>query len=123
MSKPHVLICDDELGVRESLKHLLEDEYELAYAANGLEAVEYVKANEPDLVILDIKMPKLDGLQALRRMKGVKPDVRVLMITGYEATQVAAQAINAGAADYITKPFDGEKVLAQVRKLVNSEGA
>lgn len=120
MAKPHILICDDEAGVRESLKHMLGDTYALAYAADGEEAVAYVKANAPDLAILDIKMPKLNGLEALRQIKALKPQVKVLMITGYESTDIATQAINLGAADYLVKPFKQEKILAQIEAVLDA---
>ncbi len=119
MKKPSILICDDEPGVRESLKYILGDEYALAYAANGVEAVDYIKANDVDMAILDIKMPKLNGLEALQQIKQAKPNLPVLMLTGYEAIDVASQAMNLGANNYLTKPIHEEKVLAQVRALLN----
>jgi len=119
MKKTNILICDDEIGVRESLKYILSEEYALAYASNGEEAVDYVKTHDPDLAILDIKMPKMNGLEALRQIKQAKPEIQVLMITGYESGDVAAQAIRLGASDYLTKPLDREKVLTQIRALLN----
>ncbi len=123
MKKPSILICDDEPGVRESLKYILGEEYALAYATNGVEAVEYIKANDVDMAILDIKMPKLNGLEALQQIKQAKPNLPVLMLTGYEAIDVASQAMNLGANNYLTKPIHEEKVLAQVRSLLNSAEA
>ena len=120
MKKAHILICDDESGVRESLKLILEEEYTLAYATNGEEAVEYVKKHDPDIAILDIKMPRMNGMEALRQVKKLKPKLKVLMITGYESSDVATQMINLGADDYLTKPFDSTKVTAQVRGLLAS---
>ncbi|MCM8811944.1 MAG: response regulator [Candidatus Omnitrophica bacterium] len=120
MKKANILICDDEEGVRETLKHMLGGEYELSFAANGEEAVEHVRANDPAIAIMDIKMPKMNGLEALRRIKELKPGVRVVIITGYEATDVATEAINLGADDYITKPFRQQKILTQVRALLDS---
>ncbi len=120
MKKANILICDDEKGVRETLKHMLGGEYELSYATNGEEAVEHVKANDVGVAIMDIKMPKMNGMEALRKIKELKPGVRVVIITGYESTDVATEAINLGADDYITKPFRQQKILTQVRALLDS---
>ena len=118
MEKPLILICDNELGVRESLKLILEQDYALAFMENGEEAVHYVKAHDPDLMIMDVKMPKMSGLEALEEIKRLKPSIPVLMITGYESSDVAAQAVKLGAAAYVTKPFDRQKVLDHVRGLL-----
>ena len=123
MKKANVLVCDDEEGVRETLKHMLGEEYELSFAVDGDEAVEQVKANSPDLAIMDIKMPQLNGLEALRKIKEIKPGIRVVIITGYESTDVATEAINLGADDYITKPFRQQKILTQIRALLDSKKA
>ena len=118
MKKASILICDDESGVRESLKLILESEYNLSYVTHGKDAVEFVKKHNPDLAILDIKMPHLNGLDALRAIKRAKPRVRILMITGYESSDVATQAINLGADDYLTKPFDLKRVRSKVETLL-----
>ena len=118
MSRPRVLICDDERGVRESLKLILEREYDLAFAANGQEALEHLERQEADLAILDIKMPQLNGLEALRALKRLRPGLRILMITGYESGDVAIEAIHLGADDYLTKPFERGKVQEKVRGLL-----
>ncbi len=123
MKKANILICDDEEGVRETLKHMLDDEYALSYAADGAEAVEQVAAHDPDVVVMDIKMPKMNGLEALRKIKELKPGIRVVIITGYESTDVATEAINLGADDYITKPFRQQKIRTQIRTLLDSKGA
>lgn len=123
MPKATILICDDEEGVRESLKHMLGDEYVLSYAADGAEAVAFVKAHDPDLAILDVKMPKINGLEALRQIKSAKPHVKVLMITGYDSTDIAAQAINLGAADYLVKPFKQLAILAQINAALGAGAA
>ncbi len=114
MKKANILICDDEPGVRNSLQLILGDEYTLICATNGEEAVQYVKTHNPDLAILDVKMPKMDGLDALQQIKRLKPNLPVFMATGYEASDVAAQAVQLGADDYLVKPFDREKVQSKV---------
>lgn len=117
MPKIQVLVCDDEEGVRESLKLILSGDCNLSFSVNGEEAVEHVKRHDPDLVIMDIKMPKMNGLEALSQIKKLKPQIRVMIITGYESDDVAAQAIRLGADDYLTKPFNRETVRAKMQKL------
>lgn len=123
MKKGNILICDDERGVRESLKVLLEKEYDLSFASDGEEAIRHVEKQDPDVAILDIKMPNVNGLTALRRIKELKPKIRVMIITGYESTDVAAEAINAGADDYLNKPFNGDRIKAQIKALLDSKRA
>lgn len=118
MKKRNILICDDETGVRESLKLILDEEFSLNYAGNGREAVDFVKTHEPDLAILDVKMPSLNGLETLKALKELKPHLKVLMITGYESSDVAAQAAQLGANDYLTKPFDRDRVRTKVQALL-----
>lgn len=118
MKKASILICDDEPGIRESLKLILEEEYHLAYVGHGRDAVAHVKKHQPDLAILDVKMPYLNGLEALRSIKRARPGTRVLMITGYESSDVAEQATRFGADDYLTKPFTRDKVKAKVEALL-----
>ena len=123
MKQATILVCDDQEGVRESLQLILGSEYSLAFAADGEEAFHYMEAHDPDLAILDVKMPKVNGLEVVRMIKERKPGVRVLMITGYESSDVAAQASKLGVAGYLTKPFDGQRILAQVRALLGSQPA
>ena len=115
VKKVHILICDDELGVRDSLRLILGDRYLLAFAKNGQEAVEYAKTHDVDVAIMDVKMPKMGGLDALPQLKKIRPRIQILMATGYESSDVATQAINLGADDYIVKPFDRDKVLAKIQ--------
>lgn len=123
MNTAQILICDDETGIRESLKLILENEYPLAYARNGQEVVTLLKdkKNQPDLLIMDIKMPRMNGLDTLRQLRRVRPKLRVLIITGYESSDVAAEAVRLGASDYLTKPFDRETVREKVRALLAAE--
>jgi len=121
MRKADILVCDDEAGVRESLKLILGKEYTLAYATNGEEAVNYIKAHNPDLLIMDVKMPKMGGLEALRLIKRLKPKLPVLMATGYESSDVAVQAVHLGANDYLVKPYDREQVHAKVQALLSAQ--
>ena len=118
MKKANILVCDDEAGVRDSLQLILGQEYDLVYVENGAEAVRHVKTGKPNLVIMDIKMPRMNGLEALKRMKRLKPRLPVLIITGYESSDAAGEAIGLGADRYLVKPFERQAILAQVRQLL-----
>jgi len=122
MKKARVLICDDETGVRESLRLILDETYELFYARNGREALEQAQQLDPDLLIMDIKMPHLSGLDALIPIKRAMPHLKVLIISGYESSDVAVQAIKRGASDYATKPFDKETITDKVETLLRLKG-
>lgn len=113
--KPLILIADDEEGIRESFKLILEDQYDLEFAVNGVEALERLKTLTPDLMLLDIKMPKVHGLEILRRVKALKPKLPVIIVTGYQSVETAQAAIKNGAADYIPKPFDSKQILRAVK--------
>ncbi len=112
--KPTVLICDDEEGIRESFKLILSDSYDLKFAVNGLEALELLKTLNPSVMLLDIKMPKLHGMEILKQVKKLKPSLPVLIVTGYQSVEMAQEAIKNGAADYIPKPFDSKYILKAV---------
>ncbi len=117
MESKKILIVDDEEGVRESLKLILSDHYNLILTEDGAQALDCLK-NAPDigLVLMDIKMPKLSGLDVLEKMKSVRPDLKVIMVTGYKSVETAAEAVRLGACDYIIKPFKSEDVLKAVKK-------
>ncbi len=116
--KKKILICDDSEGIRESLKLILEDDFELTFAKDGLEAVEFVEQKPFDLALLDIKMPRLNGLEALKQIRKIKPDLKVLFVTGYQSTDVAKEAIKLGANDYIIKPFSSQELKETVQKIL-----
>ena len=118
MKKQTLLICDDESGIRDALTLILEERYALVYAANGEEAVDLIRQQAVDLVIIDIKMPKMSGLDALKRMKWFRPELPILMITGYESSETATQATNLGVSGYIVKPFEKRQIQEQVEKLL-----
>ena len=108
-----VLICDDEEGVRESLKLILENDYDLVLAANGDDAIRKTKERPTDIVILDIKMPRRDGVDTLRHIRKINPSAKVIIATGYRSMDVAQEVAKLGAADYIIKPFD-RKTVAEI---------
>ena len=115
MAQPRILIADDEEGIRESLSLILGDAYELTFAKDGQETFTKLTEDSFDLVLLDIKMPKLDGLEVLRRLKadGITPPV--LMLTAYQSVELAREAVKLGALDYLPNPFEREQILKAVR--------
>ncbi len=111
---PSLLIVDDELHVRQSLSRwFIEDGYEVEAAASGKEALALLGRRPFDLVITDIKMPGMDGLELQRRIHEVNPEVGIILITAYASVATAVQALKEGAQDYLVKPFDPEE-LSQV---------
>ncbi|HEX6662952.1 MAG TPA: response regulator transcription factor [Gaiellaceae bacterium] len=117
-----ILVVDDERAVRESLKRALELEgYEIELAADGQEALLRLAPNgetPPDAVILDVLMPGVDGLEVCRRMRRAGNSVPVLMLTARDAVENRVSGLDAGADDYVTKPFALEELLARVRALL-----
>ncbi len=111
LKKPVVLICDDEENLRESFKLILEDFYELRFAKNGIEGLQMVKDSAPDLMFLDIKMPKLHGMETLKQIKQARPSLAVVIVSGYQSVEIAQEALKYGAADYIPKPFESKHIL------------
>src|SRR5512136_2843723 len=101
-----VLIVDDEVGARESLKMILKRDYEVFLARDAEEAFLQIKEHTPDLILLDIILPDLDGLKVLERIKQSDPDIIVIMITATKTVKTAVEAMKLGAYDYVTKPFD-----------------
>ncbi len=118
--KPRILIADDEQGIRESLNLILGDEYDLAFANNGEETLAKLGAEQFGLVLLDIKMPKLDGLEVLKRLQGAKSNAPVLVLTAYQSVELAKEAIKLGAVDYLPKPFERDQILTAVRGVLAS---
>jgi len=116
--KKMILVCDDEEGVRESLKLILEKDYDIHFAANGTEAIEGVGKISFQLLILDIKMPKIDGIETLKRVKAIRPGIKTMISSGYKSVDIAKAASDAGAEDYIVKPFDSAAVLSAVKRLI-----
>ena len=114
---PQLLIVDDELHVRESLSHwFAEDGYEVLTAESGKEALALLGRRSFDVVITDIKMPGMDGLELQRRILEVDPDLAIIVITAYASVSTAVQALKEGAYDYLAKPFDPEDLTRVVEK-------
>jgi DNA-binding NtrC family response regulator len=113
-----VLVVDDEEGMREFLTYMLEGEsYQVSTAASGLEALEKLRQEEFALVLADIKMPGIDGLEMLRRIKEIDEQTVVVVMTAYASLDTAIKAIKFDAYDYLVKPFpDTDKVLNVIEK-------
>jgi len=116
---PTILVVDDEPGIREVLASSLEFEgYSVRTAPDGRAALAAVEAGRPDLVILDVLMPGLDGLTACRRLRSADPTLPVLMLTARDLTGDRVAGLDAGADDYLAKPFELDELLARVRALL-----
>jgi DNA-binding NtrC family response regulator len=112
-----VLIVDDEEGIRESLKLILSDHYDLVVTDSGEQALRLVEGDPAiGLVLMDIKMPKVSGLDILKGIKTRRPDVNVIMVTGYKTVETASEAARLGAVGYIVKPFKSNEILSTVQK-------
>src|SRR5438445_4070939 len=106
-----ILVADDDASIRSLLKQLLSDEgYGVAEAATGTEVVEKVKDVNPDLVIMDVRMPELDGIEALSKLKATSPKTSVLIMTAFGTSNHAIRAMELGAFDHITKPLEPDKI-------------
>ena len=106
MDLPLLLIVDDELGVRESLKMVFYKDFRLMEADSVEAALPKVQDAKPDVILLDVLMPKTDGIELLRRIKEIQPACEVIMLTGVNSEQLASKALNFGAFDFVAKPFD-----------------
>ena len=117
--KTRILVVDDEEGPREALRMILKDDYEVYTAGDGEEALKKVLEKDIDIVAMDIKMPKTNGIELLQNIKKSVPDVEVFLITGFPSVATAVNAIQSGAYDYVVKPFDRDAVQAIVRRGIN----
>ena len=109
--KGRILIVDDEdIVIRSCLRILADGGYELEAVRDGLEALRIIDEKQFDVIILDIKMPKIDGLEVLQRVKEARPDIDIIMITGLNQIETAVQAMKLGALDYLPKPFEPEEL-------------
>ena len=122
MPIPRILVVDDEMIVCESCRRILEEEgYEVEAALSGKEAFEKMKANPFDIVITDLKMPGIDGMEVLRTFRKEYPDSIIIMITGFSTVETAVEAMKLGAFDYIPKPFTPDEVSIVVKKAIEKK--
>jgi two-component system chemotaxis response regulator CheY len=116
----NILICDDAAFMRMMIKDILtKNGYNVAgEAENGMKAVEKYNELKPDLVLMDITMPEMDGIQALKQIKSTDPGAQVIMCSAMGQQAMVIESITAGAKDFIVKPFQADRVLEAVKKVV-----
>src|SRR5207245_3908925 len=105
LSRMVVLVVDDDDSIREALHLILDDNYAVLEAAHGRTAVSIVRSEQVDLVLLDVLMPDVDGIEILQELKVLKPDLPVIMMTAVKTVRVSVSAMKLCASDYVTKPF------------------
>ena len=116
-----VLIVDDEVGTRESIKMILKLDYEVLLAKNAEEAFLQIKEHSPDVILLDIILPDIDGLRVLEKIKAGDPDAIVIMITATKTVKTAVEAMKLGAYDYVTKPFDIDELRLIISRSLSTQ--
>ena len=114
-----ILVVDDDRAVRESLRRSLQfNGYQVELASDGVQAMEQIEAQRPDAVVLDVMMPRLDGLEVCRRLRSTGDDLPILVLTARDAVSDRVAGLDAGADDYLPKPFALEELLARLRALL-----
>lgn len=112
-----VMVVDDAAFMRMRCKKMLvENGFDVVEAANGIEAVSVYKDSQPDMVLMDITMPDMDGLAALKEIKKMDPSAKVAMVTAMGQQALVMEALKTGAMDFVIKPFDQERVLGTIKK-------
>ncbi|MGH9204267.1 MAG: sigma-54-dependent transcriptional regulator, partial [Vicinamibacterales bacterium] len=119
--RSRILVIDDEAAIRESLRMILEyEDYQFVGAATGQEGLSLVQRDRPDLVLLDIKMPGMDGMEVLRKLHAVDETLPVVMISGHGTTATAVDAIRSGAIDFLDKPLSSERVIVTLQNALRT---
>ena len=117
-----ILVVDDQTGVRRLLFEVFNEEgYEVEMAVNGQEALDKIKTVMPDLILLDMKMPGMNGLETLHEIKKTNDSIPVIMMTAYGELEIVAEATKLGIKEYVTKPFDINELRETVIKLIAEE--
>jgi two-component system, NtrC family, nitrogen regulation response regulator NtrX len=120
--KHRILVIDDEAAIRESLRMILEyEEYAFVGASSGQEGLAVVQRDRPDLVLLDIKMPGMDGMEVLRKLRALDETLPVVMISGHGTTSTAVDAIKSGAIDFLDKPLSSERVIVTLQNVLKQQ--
>jgi two-component system nitrogen regulation response regulator NtrX len=120
--KHRILVIDDEAAIRESLRMILEyEEYAFVGASSGQEGLALVQRDRPDLVLLDIKMPGMDGMEVLRKLRALDETLPVVMISGHGTTSTAVDAIKSGAIDFLDKPLSSERVIVTLQNVLKQQ--
>ncbi|MGD8740443.1 MAG: response regulator, partial [Desulfobacterales bacterium] len=117
---PSVLVVDDEKSIVQSLSGLLSDEgFEVSTAVNGYEALKVIDSESPDVVLLDIWMPGIDGIETLKEIKKYNPHIQVIIITGHGTIETAVKATKLGAFDLVEKPLSIDKIILAINNALN----
>jgi DNA-binding NtrC family response regulator len=116
MARPVVLVVDDDPGVRESFRLILEDHYDVTDVPDGPTALDVVRTSTVDLVLLDIRLPGMDGIEVLERIKVLDEGIEVILVTAVKTVRTAVDAMKLGAFDYLTKPFEEDELLSLSRR-------
>jgi DNA-binding NtrC family response regulator len=116
MSRKILIVDDEEIVLKSCLRILGDGDYEVEAVQDGLEALRKIEASSYDILILDIMMPKIDGLEVLQRVKEMHPDIDIIMITGLSQIKTAVRAMKLGAFDYLPKPFDPDELKLVVQR-------
>ena len=118
-----ILVVDDDRAVRESLRRSLSfNGYSVELAHDGVEALELISSNRPDALVLDVMMPRLDGLEVCRQLRSTGDDLPILVLTARDSVSERVAGLDAGADDYLPKPFALEELLARMRALLRQIG-
>ncbi|GAA3992595.1 response regulator transcription factor [Allokutzneria multivorans] len=118
-----ILVVDDDRAVRDSLRRSLQfNGYQVEMASDGVQALEQLGASRPDAMVLDVMMPRLDGLEVCRRLRSTGDDLPILVLTARDAVSDRVAGLDAGADDYLPKPFALEELLARLRALLRRTG-
>ena len=114
-----ILIVDDAEFLRLRIsKMLTESGHEVLEAENGIQAISIYKSEAPDVILMDIKMPEMDGLTALREIRAQDPKAKIVMLTALGQESIVLEAIKAGAKDFVVKPFERDRVMSAINKLL-----
>ncbi|MCM8764874.1 MAG: response regulator, partial [Candidatus Omnitrophica bacterium] len=116
--RPSILVIDDEIGPRESLRILLKDEYSLSLAQNGNEGISMLKSSRFDVVILDLRMPGKSGLETLEEIRKFDRDIPVIILTGFGTLESAQKAVHLNIFEFVSKPFDVNEIKDIVKRAV-----
>jgi len=118
--KKSILVVDDDIAHRTMLRILLDWEYEISEADCGSIAIEKIQKTHFDLVLMDVRMPEIDGIEALDKIKALNPGIPIVMMTAYSSNETAVKALKKGAYGYLTKPFDFENLRLTIESAVKN---
>jgi len=119
MSKKHMLIVDDNYGLREALKTVFEDDYNLTFAASGEEALKASFVKKPEVVLMDYRMPGLNGVETMEHLRKIAPETQIIIMSAYDDRQNVANFFRGGAFDFVGKPFE----ISEIKEIVENAAA